>query len=126
MEIHTCYGPITCSFPVMPLTMSSTTARATELGCLLHKSPLKSRSFELAFGKITLLSEGFPCVLHATLLIDINPVRLVHNRRGTGDEGSTLDQYVKDRPCAASSFSSVAIARVFGTAISGLASTGPI
>jgi hypothetical protein len=36
-----------------------------------------------------------------------------------------LDQYVNDRPYAASSFLSVAIARVFNTALGGRSSTRP-
>ena len=44
---------------------------------------------------------------------------LVRNRRGPAGEGRSLEQYVNDRPYAASSFLSVAIGRAFGTALSG-------
>ena len=53
----------------------------------------------------------------AVLLVDVDPVRLV--RGSAKGRGGRMDQYVNDRPYAASSFLSVAIARVFGTAIGG-------
>jgi len=51
----------------------------------------------------------------AALLLDVDPVGLI--RRGV--RFARLDQYVNDRPYVASSFLSVAIARVFGTALAG-------
>lgn len=51
--------------------------------------------------------------------MDVDPVGLVRNRRGPSGEGRTLEQYVNDRPYVASSFLSVALARVFGSAMSG-------
>jgi 3' terminal RNA ribose 2'-O-methyltransferase Hen1 len=53
------------------------------------------------------------------LLVEVDPVALVRNRRGPRGEGGALEQYVNDRPYAASSFLSVAIAEVFGSALSG-------
>jgi RNA repair, ligase-Pnkp-associating, region of Hen1 len=50
-----------------------------------------------------------------------DPVGLLRNRRGPSGEGGALEQYVNDRPYAASSFLSVAIAEVFGSALSGKA-----
>ncbi len=47
------------------------------------------------------------------------PSVLFCDRRGPSGEGYALEQYVNDRPHAASSFLSVAIARTFGTAITG-------
>jgi 3' terminal RNA ribose 2'-O-methyltransferase Hen1 len=49
----------------------------------------------------------------------VDPVGLVRNRRGPSGEGGTLDRYVNDRPYAVSSFMSVALADVFGSALSG-------
>jgi 3' terminal RNA ribose 2'-O-methyltransferase Hen1 len=54
----------------------------------------------------------------AALLLDVDPVGLVRGSGKPGSEGA-LDQYVNDRPYAASSFLSVALARIFGTAMSG-------
>ena len=53
------------------------------------------------------------------MLLEIDPIGLVRNRRGPSGEGYALEQSVNDRPYAASSFLSVAIARTFGTAITG-------
>jgi 3' terminal RNA ribose 2'-O-methyltransferase Hen1 len=50
------------------------------------------------------------------LLLDVDPVGLV---RGGGKDGGLLDQYVNDRPYAASSFLSVAIAKTLRTALGG-------
>src|SRR5215207_2922046 len=55
----------------------------------------------------------------AALLLDVDPVALVRERRGPAGEGGMLDQYVNDRPYVASSFTSVAIAEVFGSAMAG-------
>lgn len=53
----------------------------------------------------------------AAMLLDVDPVGLV---RGKGREQSfALGHYVNDRPYVASSFLSVAISQVFGTAMSG-------
>jgi len=43
----------------------------------------------------------------------------VRGRKGPPGEGRSLEQYVNDRPYVASSFLSVAIAEVFGTALGG-------
>jgi 3' terminal RNA ribose 2'-O-methyltransferase Hen1 len=51
------------------------------------------------------------------LVLDIDPVGLV--RGGDGKERGLLDQYVNDRPYAASSFLSVAIAKTLRTALGG-------
>src|SRR5205814_6215480 len=61
----------------------------------------------------------------AALLLEIDPVGLVRNRRGPAGEGFALEQYVNDRPYVASSFMSVAIAQVFGSALSGSSKERP-
>jgi 3' terminal RNA ribose 2'-O-methyltransferase Hen1 len=58
-------------------------------------------------------------------LLDVDPVGLVRGRRGPSGEGRALEQYVNDRPYVASSFLSVAIAEVFGTALSGKSKDRP-
>ena len=55
----------------------------------------------------------------AALLLEVDPVGLVRNRRGPAGEGRSLEQYVNDRPYVASSFLSVALADVFSSAMSG-------
>ena len=61
----------------------------------------------------------------AALLLDVDPVALVRTRRGPSGEGGALDQYVNDRPYVASSFLSVAIARVLGSALAGTSKGRP-
>src|SRR5258708_4394307 len=102
----------------MLLTISTTHRPATDLGYLLHKHPSRCQSFDLSFGRAHVFypqADEDRC--SACLLLDVDPVGLV---RGKGDlRGGLLDQYVNDRPFVASSFMSVAIARVFGSAMQG-------
>ena len=101
----------------MLLTITTTHTPATALGYLLHKHPERFQSFELSFGKARVFyPEASLERCTAALLLDIDPVGLVRKQRG---EGYQLEQYVNDRPYVASSFLSVAIAKVFGTALSG-------
>jgi 3' terminal RNA ribose 2'-O-methyltransferase Hen1 len=110
----------------MLLTITNTKLPATDLGYLLHKNPTRWQTFELAFGKAHVF---YPEVSSerctAALLLDVDPVGLVRNHRGPKSESGTLDQYVNDRPYVASSFLSVAIARVFGTALAGTSKDRP-
>jgi 3' terminal RNA ribose 2'-O-methyltransferase Hen1 len=104
----------------MILTISYAGKPATDLGYLLHKSPFRVHSFEQPFGKAHVFypeaSEGRCSV---ALMLEIDAIGLVRNRRGPAGEAHALEQYVNDRPYAASSFLSVAIARTFGTAMTG-------
>jgi 3' terminal RNA ribose 2'-O-methyltransferase Hen1 len=102
------------------LTISYTGPLATDLGYLLHKSPARIHSHEEAFGKTHVFyPEATTERCTAALLLEIDPVGLVRGRHGPSGEAYALEQYVNDRPYAASSFLSVAIARTFGTAMSG-------
>jgi len=104
----------------MLLTITNTATPATDLGYLLHKNPARLQSFPLSFGEAHVFypeASNERCT--AALLLDVDPVGLVRNRRGPAGEGGTLDQYVNDRPYVASSFLSVAIARVLASALSG-------
>src|SRR5438132_9313117 len=102
----------------MLLTIATTHRPANDLGYLLHKHPDRFQSFDLSFGKVHVF---YPEVgaerCTACLLLDVDPVGMVRgkNRR----QSFLLDQYVNDRPYAASSFMSVAIAQVFGSALQG-------
>src|SRR5579864_8978702 len=104
----------------MLLTITNTKSPATDLGYLLHKNPGRLQSFELSFGKVHVFyPEAVADRCTAALLLDVDPVGLVRARRGHAGEGGMLDQYVNDRPYVASSFMSVAIARVFNSALAG-------
>ena len=98
----------------MLLTIATTHQPATDLGYLLHKHPNRCQSFSLPFGEAHVFypeASNEQCT--AALLLDINPVKLVRKRT------LSLEQYVNDRPYVASSFFSVAISQVFGTALGG-------
>jgi 3' terminal RNA ribose 2'-O-methyltransferase Hen1 len=101
----------------MLLTITTTHRPATDLGYLLHKNPARAQSFALGFGQVHVFyPEATDERCTAALLLDVDPVALVRKDHG---EGFALDQYVNDRPYVASSFLSVAIAQVFGTALAG-------
>jgi 3' terminal RNA ribose 2'-O-methyltransferase Hen1 len=104
----------------MMLTLTTTHSPATDIGYLLHKNPARPQLFNLTFGKAHVFyPEATSDQCTVALLVEADPVGLVRNRRGPSGEGGALEQYVNDRPYAASSFLSVAIAEVFGSALSG-------
>jgi len=104
----------------MLLTLRTTQAPATDLGYLLHKNPARAQSFELSFGQAHVFyPEVSEDACTAALLLDVDPVALVRGHAGRSGEGRTLAQYVNDRPYVASSFLSVALAQVFGSALAG-------
>src|ERR1700690_825437 len=104
----------------MLMTITSTRPPATDLGYLLHKNPNRVQSFDLSFGKAHVFyPEATDERCTVALLLDVDPVALVRTRRGPAGEGGALEQYVNDRPYVASSFLSVAIARVLASAMSG-------
>ncbi len=102
----------------MLLTLSTTHAPATDLGYLLAKHPGRLQTFELSFGKVHVFyPEAGQERCTAAVLLDVDPVALSRGRTGTG--GPPLEPYVNDRPYVASSFLSVAIAQVLGSALAG-------
>jgi 3' terminal RNA ribose 2'-O-methyltransferase Hen1 len=102
----------------MLLTITATRSPATDLGWLLHKHPEKVQSFDLTFGQAHVFyPEATDERCTAALLLEVDPVGLARSRHNTGNE--LLAQYVNDRPYVASSFLSVAISQVFGSALNG-------
>jgi len=109
----------------MILTITYTQPPATDLGYLLHKNPSRPQTFELSFGKAHVFyPEATKERCTVALLLDIDPIDLVRGRKGASYEGGLFD-YVNDRPYVASSFLSVAISNVFGTAMSGKSKDRP-
>ena len=104
----------------MFLSLTTTHRPATDLGFLLHKNPARAQSFTLSFGRVHVV---YPVATEsrcsAALILDVDPIGLVRGRRGPEGEGGLLHQYVNDRPYVASSFLSVAIARVLKSALKG-------
>lgn len=101
----------------MFLSIATTHNPATDLGFLLLKNPQRVHAIDLTFGKAHVvypIADADRC--EAVLLLDVDPVELV---RGRGNGEGLLDQYVNDRPYVASSFLSVALNRVYRTAMAG-------
>lgn len=100
---------------LLTITLNGTNAR--DLGFLLHKNPARAHHVDLAFGAATVFYSAVANdVCTAVLMLEVDPVELV---RGKGESDGAFTQYVNDRPFVASSFVSVALSRIFGTAMSG-------
>src|ERR1051326_274205 len=102
----------------MFFSIATTYQPATDLGYLLHKHPERPHEIGLTFGKAWVFyPEASPDRCEAALVLDVDPIGLV---RGKGRGDGLLDQYVNDRPYAASSFLSVALNKAFRTAMAGV------
>src|ERR1700736_5921177 len=100
----------------MLLTISTEHVPATDLGYLLHKNPSAHHVSETGYGTVHVLyPQAGEDRCTAAVLVEVDPVGLVRNRRQSGGDFS-LSQYVNDRPYAVSSFMAVALGRVFSTA----------
>jgi len=106
----------------MLLTITTTHFPATDLGYLLRKNPDRFQSFEV-FGGIAhvFYPEATDERCTAALLLEIDPVALVRRQGGRNrvPAGGGIDQYVNDRPYAATSLLSVALGKVFSSARTG-------
>jgi len=106
-------------FTSMLLTISTTYRPATDLGYLVHKHPGRCQRTDLGFGVVHVF---FPeanesrCTL--ALLLDIDSIDMVRGKHRP-EGGLPLEQYINDRPYVASSFLSVAIAKVLSSALKG-------
>ncbi len=108
----------------MMLTLTTTHPPATDLGYLLHKNPARCQSFPLSFGQAHVFyPEAAEDRCTAALLLDVDPVAMVRGRGGVSQ--TVLAQYVNDRPYVASSFMSVAIAQLLGSALDGRSKERP-
>ncbi|MDN3241777.1 3' terminal RNA ribose 2'-O-methyltransferase Hen1 [Glycomyces tritici] len=112
----------------MLLTISTTSATearpATDLGWLLRKNPANVQAFEQSFGTAWVFyPEATAARCTAALLLEVDPVRLAKTYGRSGD--ASLQQYVNDRPYAASSLMAVALGKVFSTARSGVSESRP-
>lgn len=109
----------------MLLTIATTHVPATDLGYLLHKNPARQHTVALSFGTAHVI---FPVAAadrcEAAVVLEIDPIGLVRRSRSEQARFS-LAHYVNDRPYVASSFLSVALGRLFGTALSGRSAERP-
>lgn len=110
----------------MILTISTSYEPATDLGFLLHKNPDRHQTVELSFGTAHVVyPEASEQRCSMALIVDVDPVGLVRNRRGPSGNDFSLSQYVNDRPFVTSSFMSVALAKMLSTAMSGRSKERP-
>src|ERR1700709_1862808 len=110
----------------MLLSITSTSSPATDLGYLLFKNPSRVHGFDLSFGKATVFyPEATAERCTVCLLLEVDPIGMVRRKSGPAGDGGIFGQYVNDRPYVASSFLSVAISEVFGTALSGKSKDRP-
>jgi len=110
----------------MLLTITTTYRPATDLGYLLHKNPARLQVFPLSFGSaIVCYPEATEERCTAALLLDVDPIGLVRRKSTSVPSSAVLEQYVNDRPYVASSYLSVAIASVFGSALTGRSTERP-
>lgn len=103
----------------MLLTLSTTHQPATDLGFLLYKHPDKVQNFKLSYGEAHVFypeATNERCTV--AMYVDVDPIKLTRRAEGIRS-GFPLQPYVNDRPYAASSFLSSAIAKVFSSALNG-------
>jgi len=104
----------------MILSITTTHNPATDLCYLLHKHPDKFQTFDLSVGKAHVFyEEASEEKATVSLLLDIDPIEMVRGARNLGRDGFALGHYVNDRPYVASSFMSVALSKVFSSAMNG-------
>lgn len=109
----------------MILTISTTARPATDLGYLLHKHPGRVQEFAQSCGVAHVFypdADEDRCT--AALLLDVDPIRLARTSGGSRPDHA-LGHYINDRPYAASSLLSVALADVFRTARAGRCAMKP-
>jgi 3' terminal RNA ribose 2'-O-methyltransferase Hen1 len=106
------------------LTITTTHHPATDLGYLLVKHPDRVHTASTSVGTAHVLyPEATEQRCTAALLLEVEPAKLAKLRdRGAG---FALSQYVNDRPYAASSLLSVAMSRVFSSALKGASRDRP-
>ena len=110
----------------MQLNITTVHHPATDLGYLLHKNPARLQTFSASFGRVHVFyPEATADRCTASLLLDVDPIGLVRKGSRHDASGFALEQYVNDRPYVASSFLSVAISDVFGTALGGRSKDRP-
>ena len=76
----------------MLLTLTTTHGPATDLGYLLRKNPARPQSFSLSFGKAHVFyPEATAERCTVAVLVEVDPVGLVRNRRRPSGEGGALE-----------------------------------
>ncbi len=103
----------------MLLTITTTHIPATDLGYLLMKHPANCHTKQVSTGSVhCFFPEATDLRCTVAVLLEVDPISLVRGHRDKTESGP-LAQYVNDRPYVASSMMSVAISKLFNTAMSG-------
>lgn len=110
----------------MLVTITSTAPTASDLSHLLRKHPDRAQAFSLSVGTAHIF---YPEVSDerctVALLLEVDPIGLVRDKRFRGSDTATLARYVNDRPYASSSMVAVALGQVFRSAMTGVSETFP-
>ncbi|AJW79597.1 3' terminal RNA ribose 2'-O-methyltransferase Hen1 [Clavibacter michiganensis] len=110
----------------MLITLTSTAPSASDLSHLLRKHPAKAQSFDLAVGTAHVVyPEATDDRCTVALLLEVDPIALVRDRRFRSAGAGSITHYVNDRPYASSSMLAVALGQVFRTAMGGRSDTFP-
>ena len=104
----------------MLATITYSGQNASDLGYLLYKHPAKVQSFDMSVGRAHVFyPEATDERCTAAVLLEVDPIGLVRNRRFGGGDAFSLGHYVNDRPYASSSMLAVALGQLFRTAMTG-------
>ena len=110
----------------MLVTVTSTAPAASNLSHLLRKHPDRAQAFPLSVGTAHVF---YPEVSDerctVALILEVDPIGLVRDKRFRGSDAATLARYVNDRPYASSSMVAVALGQVFRTAMNGTSESFP-
>ena len=108
----------------MLVSLTSTTPVATDLGYLLHKHPDRVRSVDVGFGRAHVFyPEATAQRCTATTYVEVDPFGRTRHRQHRRAQG--IEPYLNDRPYVASSMLSVALGRLFRTALNGTCEARP-
>ncbi|ROR83641.1 3' terminal RNA ribose 2'-O-methyltransferase Hen1 [Plantibacter flavus] len=110
----------------MLVTITSTAPSAADLGHLVRKHPARAQSFDLSVGCAHVFypeATDERCTI--ALLLEVDAIALVRQKRFGGGDSASLSQYVNDRPYASSSMVAVAIGQVFRSAMTGRSDSHP-
>ena len=108
----------------MLVSLTSTTPVATDLGYLLHKHPDRVRTVDVGFGRAHVFyPEATAQRCTAMTYVEVDPFGPARHRQH--GRVQCLEPYLNDRPYAASSMLSVALGRLFRTAMRGACDARP-
>ncbi|MCU1527743.1 MAG: 3 terminal ribose 2-O-methyltransferase Hen1 [Frondihabitans sp.] len=110
----------------MLVTVTSTAPTASNLSHLLRKHPDRAQAFSLSVGTAHVF---YPEVSDerctVAMLLEVDAIGLVRDKRFRGSDSATLARYVNDRPYASSSMVAAALGQVFRTAMNGTSESFP-